>query len=77
MTVCTRSAPPAFAVVPKEYPPILSEAQVAEMTSLSIEWYRLHRSLGDGPPFMRIGRSIRYNRDHVMAWFAEREVARS
>lgn len=71
---CTRI--PTYAPVAKEYPPILSEAQTAEMTSLSVEWYRLHRSLGDGPPFMRIGRSIRYSRDAVLEWFAAREVAR-
>lgn len=65
-------------VVAKEYPPILTEAQTADMTSMSLEWLKLHRYLADGPPYMKIGgRTIRYSRDAVLAWFAEREVARS
>lgn len=64
-------------VIPKEYPPIVSEAMAAEMVSMSIDWLKLRRYMGDGPPFIRLGRRIRYDRDKLLTWFAAREVARS
>lgn len=65
-----------IARVAKEYPPIVNEAQCADMVAMSAEWLRLRRAMGDGPPFMKIGRAVRYDRDVVLGWFRAREVAR-
>jgi excisionase family DNA binding protein len=35
------------------------------------------RTRGYGPPGMRIGRYVRYRREEVLAWVAQREAAAS
>jgi hypothetical protein len=39
-------------------------------------WFQIKRSTGGGPPFLRLGRSIRYRRSDVLAWLDSR-VAKS
>lgn len=60
------------------FPPILTEQQVADMTGFSLTWIRDRRALGEGPPILMIPpRSIRYDRDAVLAWFRQHEVQRA
>lgn len=60
-----------------KFPPLLTERQLADMTGFSLTWIRDRRSLGEGPPFIQVPpRSIRYDRDAVLAWFRGHEVRR-
>lgn len=50
-------------------------------TAALAEWLGLHPQLpvqwryqGDGPPFVKIGRSVRYRVADVESWLAERTV---
>lgn len=60
-----------------QFPPILNEYQAAKMTGLSVSWYRQARIKGEGPPILAVSRRIvRYDRDTLLAWFRQHEVAR-
>lgn len=60
-----------------EFPPILTEHQAAAMTGFSVWWFRDHRRLGTGPKYQQIPpRSIRYDRDDLLAWMRQFEVER-
>jgi predicted DNA-binding transcriptional regulator AlpA len=59
-------------ILHKEFPPLLTTDQVAEMTGLTNEWFCRARKSGLGPPFMRVTtRIIRYERDVVLDWFRQ------
>lgn len=46
----------------------LNEKQLAERQQRSIKTIRNQRVSGDGIPFVRMGRSVRYRLDDVEAW---------
>lgn len=48
----------------------LTEQEVADLTSLSIYWFRQKRYKGGGPPFRKIGRSVRYPAASFVEWLA-------
>ena len=65
-------------LVRKEFPPLLTTDQVAEMTGLTNEWYCRARKIGFGPPFMRVtSRIIRYEREVVLEWFRSHTTTQS
>lgn len=50
---------------------LLSSTQVAEMLGIknkTLEQYRHHQRHDLMPPFIRIGRTVRYERETVIAW---------
>jgi len=49
---------------------ILNETEVEREYGLTKPWLRKHRRLGDGPPFLRIERMIRYFRNDLEKWLA-------
>lgn len=51
----------------------LKEAEVAEWLSLSSKTLQGWRLRGEGPPFKKFGRSVRYAVPAVEAWIAARE----
>lgn len=55
-------------------PHTLTTDQAAPYIGMSPTWLRQQRSKGapDQPPFVRIGRSIRYLRDDLDRWLADR-----
>jgi predicted DNA-binding transcriptional regulator AlpA len=53
---------------------ILDQTDLDRIYGLPKPWQRKHRRLGDGPPFLRIGRMIRYCRSDVERWLAEHYV---
>ncbi len=60
-----------------QFPPILTDQQLSQMTGISVSWYRQARVRGEGPPTLHVGeRIVRYDRDAVLAWFRQHEVAR-
>lgn len=54
---------------------VLIETELARALRLSAGHVRNLRSLGDGPRFMRLGRSIRYRWSDVADWLASRTVS--
>ena len=42
-------------------PELLKEQQVSQRWNFSLNTLRYWRSVGEGPPFIKIGRDVRYN----------------
>jgi predicted DNA-binding transcriptional regulator AlpA len=51
---------------------LLDEREVAEITGESTRTWERRRASGDGPPYYRLGRSIRYDRNEVLEWVRQR-----
>lgn len=58
----------------REPPRYLTEKEVAAMTGLSLSNLRNSRFLGRGLPYVKIGRSVRYNLDDVIEYMESRKV---
>ena len=52
----------------------LTTEQAAEYLGVSESWLAGSRVRGDGPPFYKLGRAVRYIRSTLDAWVREREV---
>jgi len=46
----------------------LTTREAAELLGLTVKSLEARRARGNGPPFVRIGRLIRYLRSAVLAW---------
>jgi hypothetical protein len=63
-------------------PELLDELETAGYLRMSVAFLRSDRSRGHiggataGPPFLRLGRTIRYRRDDLDAWLAEHRIDR-
>ena len=49
-------------------PEYLTAEQVAQMTGFSTKSLEAYRAKRQGPPFLKIGHSVRYRADDVRAW---------
>lgn len=63
---------------PSQKPPTAIAAlrtpkEVAQFLKLSTSWLAKARMRGDGPPDIRIGRSIRYSEAAVLQWMKSRQ----
>ena len=60
-----------------EVPRLLRVREAAELTG--IERWRFYELLkrGDGPPFMRVGRTIRISETALVEWIEEKHAAAS
>jgi predicted DNA-binding transcriptional regulator AlpA len=47
---------------------LLSTKDASELLRLSTSWLAKARMRGDGPPYMKIGRSIRYGEGALVQW---------
>ena len=52
----------------------LTSAQTARMTAFSDKALEAHRSRGTGPPYYKVGKSVRYRASEVRAWIESREA---
>ena len=66
ISVDTGSKPPKS--VPPQAIKLLTPKEAAEMLKVSVSWLAKARMRGDGPPFIRIGRSIRYSELGLLQW---------
>jgi excisionase family DNA binding protein len=62
---------------PSLTPEFLDERQLAAWLGLSRTTPRLWRRAGEGPAFIRVGRSIRYRKSDVENWLSARTVGRA
>jgi predicted DNA-binding transcriptional regulator AlpA len=53
--------------------PLLHPAEVAKLLKVSLSWLAKARMRGDGPPFIKIGRSIRYSELALSSWMKARQ----
>ncbi len=51
----------------------LTSAETAKILRMSESWLAKSRMRGDGPPFIRVGRSIRYVRATVQQWMKSKQ----
>src|SRR5262245_51359160 len=57
---------------------LLDERQVARMIGMSVGSLRRWRLLGQGPPFLRVGRrGVRYKPEHLALWLDSRPIGGS
>jgi predicted DNA-binding transcriptional regulator AlpA len=51
----------------------LTPTETAKILKVSVSWLAKARMRGDGPPFMRVGRSIRYIRAALLQWMKSKQ----
>lgn len=51
-----------------QIPQLLDQNRVSEILGKSAAWCARARSQGDGPPFIKIGRHVRYQLSDVLDW---------
>lgn len=51
-----------------ELPRLLDQAQLAEYLGKSTPWCERARLEGNGPPFVKLGRHVRYRAEDVLQW---------
>lgn len=51
---------------------LLSQDAVAELLGVTVRTVERWREEGSGPPFVKIGRGVRYDERDLIAWLAER-----
>ena len=52
---------------------LLKPDETAEYLRLSLAWLAKARMSGDGPPFVKIGRSVRYSKAALLHWAKTRQ----
>lgn len=55
-------------------PDLMRDRECADLVLMSTKALGHMRQRGEGPPFIRIGRTIRYSRKEVGAWLREQTV---
>jgi excisionase family DNA binding protein len=67
VTGASRQKPPASIIV------LLTPKEAAKLLKVSVSWLAKARMRGDGPPFIRIGRSIRYSEVALLQWMKSQQ----
>ena len=52
---------------------LLTPQEAADLLRVSMSWLAKARMRGDGPPYIRIGRSIRYSEAALLQWMKSRQ----
>jgi predicted DNA-binding transcriptional regulator AlpA len=53
-------------------PVLLVPKEAAQRLKLSVSWLAKARMRGDGPPYIKLGRSIRYPESGLLQWMKSR-----
>jgi predicted DNA-binding transcriptional regulator AlpA len=67
----TGSAPAQKPIAPTMV--LLTAKEAARLLKVSLSWLAKARMRGDGPPYIRIGRSIRYAETALIQWMKSRQ----
>jgi predicted DNA-binding transcriptional regulator AlpA len=59
--------------MPTNLPPLLTAKDVAGRLKVSLSWLAKARMRGDGPPYIRVGRSVRYAEVALIQWMKSRQ----
>jgi hypothetical protein len=52
---------------------LLTPKETADRLKVSLSWLAKARMRGDGPPYIRVGRSIRYSEGALLQWMKSRQ----
>jgi excisionase family DNA binding protein len=52
---------------------LLTPKEAAHFLRVSLSWLAKARMRGDGPPFIKVGRSIRYSEAALMQWMKSQQ----
>jgi excisionase family DNA binding protein len=52
---------------------LLTPKEAARLLKVSLSWLAKARMRGDGPPYIRVGRSIRYSEAALLQWMKSRQ----
>lgn len=63
--------PPAFRLLEEEYLTIAGLGHLLGKAERTINWWREDRQ---GPPFIRVGRTILYKKSSVLKWLSDQEI---
>jgi Helix-turn-helix domain len=55
------------------FPILLTPQKAAKLLKVSISWLAKARMRGDGPPYMNVGRSIRYTEIALLHWIKSQQ----
>lgn len=53
-------------LLPKKY---ICEKQASKIYGMSIHWFQRERWKGTGPPYVKVGRSVRYRVEEIEEYF--------
>ena len=56
-----------------DFCPLLTPVEAARILKVSLSWLAKARMTGDGPPYVRVGRSIRYTEAALLQWLKSRQ----
>jgi predicted DNA-binding transcriptional regulator AlpA len=51
---------------------LLTPSEAASHLQVSLSWLAKSRMRGDGPPFLKFGRSVRYREETLVHWMRSR-----
>ena len=54
-----------------KFPKLLNQKEVASIIRKSEAWLERQRWLGEGIPYLKIGRSVRYQEDDILSFLEE------
>jgi excisionase family DNA binding protein len=54
-------------------PALLTPEEAAKLLKLSLSWLAKARMHGHGPPYMKVGRSIRYSESTLLQWMKSQQ----
>jgi predicted DNA-binding transcriptional regulator AlpA len=52
---------------------LLTPKETADRLKVSLSWLAKARMNGDGPPYIRVGRSVRYSETALLQWMKSRQ----
>jgi predicted DNA-binding transcriptional regulator AlpA len=52
---------------------LLTPKDAAAFLRLSLSWLAKARQRGDGPPYIKLGKSVRYSESALLAWVKSRQ----
>jgi predicted DNA-binding transcriptional regulator AlpA len=52
---------------------LLTPKEASKLLKVSLSWLAKARMRGDGPPYIRVGRSIRYTETALLQWMKSRQ----
>jgi predicted DNA-binding transcriptional regulator AlpA len=59
--------------VPPNLVVLLTAAEAARVLKVSTSWLAKARMRGDGPPYIKVGRAIRYSEAAILQWMKSRQ----
>ncbi len=53
---------------------LINDKEAARRVGVSVAWFQQKRTTGGGPPYIKVGRSVRYRISDLNHWFALNKV---